>query len=145
MNQPINTAFSFEGYKISHFSFDVPDNNEESVDIDFKPSGLFVKSDNRYMLQFDFNATYKTETGEIKNMLTATIHATFKFKETIEFEKIPDYFYTNSIAIVFPYLRAFVSTLTVLGNINLLLLPLLNLSHLKEPLKENTIVMDDVK
>ena len=47
-------------------------------------------------------------------------------------------FISNSIAILFPYVRAFVSTLTLQANIKPILLPTLNLSSLQDILRENT-------
>ncbi|EXZ22215.1 pretranslocase subunit SecB family protein, partial [Bacteroides fragilis str. S13 L11] len=52
--------------------------------------------------------------------------------------EIPNFFYPNSIAILFPYVRAFVSTLTLQANIKPILLPTLNLSSLQDTLRENT-------
>jgi len=42
---------------------------------------------------------------------------------------------------MFPYIRAFVSTLTLQANTKLLKLGLMNLSELEEPLKKNTIIV----
>ena len=64
--------------------------------------------------------------------------ASFKFKENISLAEIPNFFYPNSIAILFPYVRAFVSTLTLQANIKPILLPTLNLSSLQDILRENT-------
>ena len=67
--------------------------------------------------------------------------AIFKFSSAIQIEEIPSYFYRNAIAIVFPYIRAFISTLTLQANTRLLKLGLMNLSALEKPLKENTVVI----
>ena len=47
-------------------------------------------------------------------------------------------FYKNSLAIIFPYIRAFISTLTLQSNAGLIILPTLNLTHLEKPFRENT-------
>lgn len=39
------------------------------------------------------------------------------FESARTLEDIPDYFYANSIAILFPYVRAFVSTVSLQANI----------------------------
>ena len=59
-------------------------------------------------------------------------------KDKIEFNDIPGFFYPNSIAILFPYIRAFVSTLTLQANVTPIVLPTLNLTNLQEKLKKNT-------
>lgn len=56
----------------------------------------------------------------------------------MELKDIPDFFYANSIAIIFPYIRAFVSTLTLQANIPPIVLPTLNLSQLRTILRDNT-------
>lgn len=48
-------------------------------------------------------------------------------------------FYANSIAIVFPYIRAFISTVTLQANlVSPILLPTMNLTSLGERLMNNT-------
>ncbi|QJB42780.1 protein-export chaperone SecB [Chitinophaga oryzae] len=44
------------------------------------------------------------------------------------------------MALVFPYLRAFITTLTSVANLNPLILPTYNLSNLGTQLKERTTI-----
>ena len=53
-------------------------------------------------------------------------------------EEIPGFFYPNSLAIIFPYVRAFVSTITLQANVHPVMLPTLNLIGLTEELRSNT-------
>ncbi len=62
----------------------------------------------------------------------------FQFAESLKLEDIPPYFYVNSIAIIFPYVRAFISTVTLQSNIPPIVLPTMNLTELAVPLKKNT-------
>lgn len=55
---------------------------------------------------------------------------------------IPEYFYPNSLAIVFPYVRAFVSTITLQANVQPVVLPTINLMGITEELKEQTTVIE---
>lgn len=66
--------------------------------------------------------------------------ASFLFKGVESIDDIPTYFYSNSIAIVFPYVRAFVSTLTLQANYSPIVLPTMNLSDLNSQLKEHVTV-----
>ena len=68
----------------------------------------------------------------------AKMTATFNFEKTMALTEIPDYFFTNSIAIVFPYLRAFISNLALQANWEPMIIPILNLSQMAKSLKENT-------
>lgn len=107
-----------------------------SFNIDFDPSGLFNNETKSFILTFIFTAKNENTLDEVINVRCI---AEFSFSEINGFGDIPAYFYNNSIAILFPYIRAFVSTLTLQANIPPILLPTLNLSDLKERLIKNTV------
>ena len=104
---------------------------------EFTPKGEYVQSEGLYNLDFIFKAWEKGEEQSNPKILVNCV-ASFKFKENISLAEIPNFFYPNSIAILFPYVRAFVSTLTLQANIKPILLPTLNLSSLQDILRENT-------
>jgi len=136
MKEINKAAFFLEYYKISKFQFVESSDEGESLNVKFQPSGRYISKEGKFILTFEFFATY----GEQETILiNATMDAFFKFQEPIEFTEIPDYFYRNSIAIVFPYLRAFISTLTSVANSKPIILPVMNLSSLEEPLQKNTV------
>ena len=131
-------TFSLEGYHFQEISLCL-DGLESSptLSINFNPQGEFIKSESVYNLKFSFNA--KPENTE-NSVVKVVCKATFKFQNVKTLEDIPDYFYPNSIAIIYPYVRALVSTLTLQANVKPILLPTMNLSSLKDDLKANTIV-----
>lgn len=47
-------------------------------------------------------------------------------------------FYKNAPAIIFPYVRAYVTSLTVLSGIEAINIPTMNLSSIADDLKNNT-------
>ena len=53
------------------------------------------------------------------------------------------YFYTNAPAILFPYIRAYISTLTNLSGYKPINLPTLNLTSLREELEKNTTEVEE--
>jgi preprotein translocase subunit SecB len=66
------------------------------------------------------------------------LKATFSFDQDLELKDIPDYFYRNSLGIIYPYLRAFVSTITFQANLKPpMILPLFNLTELERSFREN--------
>ena len=77
-----------------------------------------------------------------KPVVEATINAEFDLKNIQTLEEIPSYFYKNCIASVYPYIRAFVSNLTLQANYMPLILPTLNLSMLEDTLIKQTRVVD---
>lgn len=128
----------FIGNKFNHVSLNldnIPSN--ASFDLEFTPKGEYVQSEGLYNLDFIFKAWEKGEEQSNPKILVNCV-ASFKFKENISLAEIPNFFYPNSIAILFPYVRAFVSTLTLQANIKPILLPTLNLSSLQDILRENT-------
>ena len=84
---------------------------------------------------FLVNVTHK----EIENpFISVQCKGAFKFENVTTLEEIPDYFYRNCIAILFPYVRAYVSLVTTQANVPGVILPTLNLSNLEDDLKKNT-------
>ena len=130
-------AFSFTGYKIKEFFFSEPSGDHLNLNVEFNPSGRYNQKEAVFTLLFSFSAAIPNNEAFIKT----TVEAYYKFENNTPFEKLPPYFFMNSIAIVFPYLRAFVTTLTSVANIKPLILPTLNLSALEVPLRDNTTVV----
>lgn len=109
--------------------------NEDELTIDFKPSGTYTKGGTTFDLVLDF----KAHTSEDKLAIHCKVAGRYELSVPINsVEDLPAHFYANSIAILFPYLRAFVSTLTSLSSRNQhILLPTYNLTGLKKALQDN--------
>ncbi|MNP98416.1 Preprotein translocase subunit SecB [compost metagenome] len=133
-------TFSFKSYKIERFLFNLENGTEDKISIKIDPQGVFISDERKFILTFHFYAFEKEKTYE-KSFVECTLTAEFLFSENIKtIEDIPQYFYPNSIAIVFPYLRSFISSLTIQANIKPVILPTMNLTSLSTPLKENVVV-----
>ena len=134
-------AFSLKGYKFDKVELNFDDLENGDFKLDIEPSGVFVEKDKSYELTFVFKAIAVddkslNETPVVKIRCVAV----FDFKNVNSFKDIPQYFYSNSIAILFPYIRAFVSTVTLQANIPPMIIPTMNLSSLKAELEKNTKV-----
>jgi preprotein translocase subunit SecB len=128
-------AFSLKEYMFDKVKIDFSNKTSNELDIVFNPSGVFKADESAFELKFIFNA----HNGNVENsFVEIECIANFKFEEKVTFEEIPSYFFRNSIAILFPYVRAFISTVTLQANIPPIVLPTMNLSELEKPLKENT-------
>ena len=132
-------AFRLDNYKFTKatLNFDIPKDAE--FVISFKPSGKFKEEEGTYALSFDTIVNCK-ETDTI--IVEVSCIAQFSFKDKIKFEEIPDFFYPNSLAILFPYIRAFVSTLSLQAHSSPIILPTVNLMGLTEKLRDNTSVVE---
>ena len=132
-------AFRLVNYKFTKatLNFDIPKDAE--FVIDFKPSGKLKEIEGTYDLSFDTIVRCE-ETDTI--IVEVSCIAQFSFMDRIKFEEIPDFFYPNSLAILFPYIRAFVSTLSLQANSSPMILPTVNLMGHTEELRDNTSVVE---
>ncbi len=129
-------AFSLTNYRFEKVNIDFTNKTSNEISILFEPSGKFYSKKSSFELTIVFFAFNNKPENPFVNI---QCNAIFEFEDTINFNDIPSYFYRNSIAIIFPYIRAFISTVTLQANIPPIILPTMNLSSLEEPLKENTV------
>ena len=130
--------FSFKRYSFTeaHLSLtDIP--NECGISLNFHPTGVFHCNTRIFSLTLDFTASYEKEQENV-NFAKIVLNADFEFKDITSLGEVPDYFYPNSLAIVFPYIRAFISTLTLQANVRPIVLPTMNLSSLKLEFRNNS-------
>lgn len=135
MQTPV--AFTFESYSFPFVELHMESlDDEASLRLEFNPHGTFFTADSKFQLDFEFTATPE---GDEDPAVRIKCTATFKFREAVSLEQIPEYFYPNSLAIVFPYVRAFVSSVTLQANAGApVVIPTLNLTGLRDSLKSNT-------
>ena len=114
--------------------------DEENLSVDFKPSGEYDPDSGIYKMNMKFSAIVENTERQIINV---NCDAIFKFSNALTFENVPEYFFTNSTAIIYPYLRAFISTLSLQANYNAIVLPTLNLTALAGELKTNTVIVNE--
>jgi preprotein translocase subunit SecB len=82
----------------------------------------------------DANKTFKIEIDAIANYI---------FNKSIGLESLNDFFYINAPALLFPYIRAYISTLTNLSGLKPINLPTINMTRLGQDLKKNTVSAED--
>ncbi|MBK7128276.1 MAG: protein-export chaperone SecB [Crocinitomicaceae bacterium] len=132
-------SFSMESFRVPKFSYDEGNHMTTELKLAFMPSGVFDSTKSEF--QISLNLVTHDSQNENKIICEVNSVALFKFDRQIKLEEIPPYFYQNAIAIMFPYIRAFISTLTLQANTKLLKLGLMNLSDLENPLRANTKVI----
>lgn len=129
-------AFSLKKYRFEKVNIDFTKRISNEIGLSFDPKGKFNSKNSTFELTIIFNA-FNDEPD--RAFVSVLCRSTFEFDQEIDFNEIPSYFYTNSIAIIFPYIRAFISNITLQANIPPIILPTMNLSSLNEPLKQNTV------
>ena len=135
----VEANFSMIGYKFTNVELDLTGDVSKELKLSLDPKGCFHSEKGEFELSFDFYAQSSKENTQ-KNVLHVTCKALFRFANVHEIDNIPDYFYANRIDIVFPYVRAFISTVTLQANVAPIVIPTLNLSALRDTLVSNTAV-----
>ena len=132
-----NAAFKLDTYHFvkASLNFDVSDDSPLSMNI--VPSGVYKQNLGLFVLSFNVNVSVADSSIDVVNVLC---QAQFSFMDPIPASEIPDFFYPNSLAIIFPYIRAFVSTLTLQANVRPIVLPTVNLMGLTDMLRKETTV-----
>lgn len=135
-NKPTGASFSFEEYRFTKASVNfavIPET--VNLMIDFKPAGIYDQSNGLFCMKLEFHAADKDSGNTV---ITVECEAIFKFREQLAFDELPQYFFANSTAIIYPYIRAFVSTLTLQANYKPFVLPTYNVMALGNRLKDNS-------
>ncbi len=128
-------AFSIINYQFDKVQIDLNNHKSNDLALSFETKGLYDCENSTFELNFVVNVS----NNEHENpFVEVSCKGIFKFENVSSFEEIPDFFYRNSIAILFPYVRAYVSLVTTQANLPGIILPTLNLSNLETELKGNT-------
>jgi len=134
--QAKTSKFQFKNYKIIKSHFEIKgDNPANAINLKFDPRGTIDKENSCFKLQLGV----LIEDENKKFIIEIIIVADFYFDSDINPDLMDQYFYINAPALLFPYVRAYISTLTTLSGINAINLPTLNLTALGGELKKNTL------
>ena len=132
MNQTSEAKLQFVNFLIKESHFVLNNAGEYNFTLSFDPSGVVLPSLGQFHLQLGFTAKDANNLVDI-NLVAVAI---FQY-EGIDNIADSQYFVVNAPAIAFPYLRAYISTLTTQSGIPPIILPTLNLSGLADLLKQN--------
>lgn len=130
-----NSQFQFKGFKIKKSLIDINNNDDLDLSIKFNPSGVLDKKESTFIL--NLGVVIKDSDKLNIEILSESF---FKYS-SIDDDKLGVFLYLNAPAIMFPYLRAYISSLTALSGISPITLPTLNLSSLKSELESNILVL----
>lgn len=136
MNETKSSSFQFKGYRIERSLIELKSVKiGGNFNISFDSKGTVNKSESTYQLNLTAYIKDKEDTINIE----VDIVSFFIFDNLIEKNQLEKLFYMNAPAIIFPYLRSYITTLTVLSGIDPVILPTLNLSALGKSLEDNTV------
>lgn len=142
MEKGKKASFEFRDYRFNRASLNFSNLSESSeLQVNFAPRGTYDVKNHCYELNFDTTISKKEDAQE-KVIVEVSCTATYVFSEDLSLDEIPDLFYPNALAIVYPYVRAFISTLFLQANVKPMILPTLNLMGLKDTLKKNSTIVN---
>ena len=130
--------FRFNGFTIRKSTIDIKGESiispEMSLKIDL--NGEHFVKECAFTLYMKVSITNKDKSIKV----TSEAVARYEFDKECNNTELDNYFYVNAPAILFPYIRAYIATLSTLSGLtNPIMLPTLNLSKLAGQLKNNTL------
>lgn len=118
-------SFQFKGYRILETSARFPEKDEPTaISIEFSPNGTLDRENKRFVLHLEVKVFNEENTLSIVFKVIA-----YFIYEGDDEDKVKRFLGQNAPALVFPYIRAFVTNLTALSGIPPLVLPTLNLAQ----------------
>jgi preprotein translocase subunit SecB len=138
MEKGIVSLFHFDGHRIVKSFFEMKDGQEgKELSIGFLPKGVI----NKEKSTFELELSTKVEDENSVFIAEFTTIGMFSFNSNeIAPDTLDKMFYLNAPAILFPYVRAYLSTLTTLSGLKPVILPTMNLSNLASDLQANTTI-----
>jgi preprotein translocase subunit SecB len=128
--------FKLKNFFISESNIMIePHTKAQSIDIKIDPKGTILED--KKLFELELTTKLKSDDG-LK--VSVKIIGLFEFKEVLKIEDLSNYFYINAPAIIFPYIRSYISALTALSGCSTIILPPMNVSSLGKHLEKNTIV-----
>lgn len=104
----------------------------ESLIIDIDPKGSLLDTE-RHLLSLRMNVGVYSEKKEVDIKVSLVAH--FEYKSTQE-DELDAYIVYNAPSIIFPYVRAYISSLTGLSGISPIILPTLKMEKFGKKLLE---------
>lgn len=142
MKESQGSSFQFKGFRVTHSLIDIKDvEGDKKLSIAFNPKGVIDKKESAFTLFLNVSVSDISKSLNIE--MDAEAKYLFNYNESSE--NLNNYFYINAPAILFPYLRAYISALTALSGVPTITLPTLNLTSLGDDLKDNTEVKEDTE
>lgn len=134
------SKFQFKGFKIIRTLIERNDNEpSKKISLGFSPKGFINKKESNFQLHLDVKIEDENKSFNIEVIAVAN----YSFKNIEGLNKLDSYFFVNAPALLFPYIRAYISTLTNLSGFEPINLPTLNMSGLGDDLKNNTSIIEE--
>ena len=137
MEETKKANFQFVGFQVIKSLIEKKgfDKVGKDMQVGFNPRGERDSKKNIFNLYLGVQISNK----EKSFIVDIDIVGFFKYSNEDNEAIIKNYFYINAPAILFPYIRAYISSLTALSGFETITLPTINFTFLGDTLKEHTI------
>lgn len=131
MNEKIEKArFRFVEYLFKETSIKLTGEDiSDDVEFGIEPNGIFEEDNKMFILTLNVLVKDKKSSLEVK----MTVTGKFKY-ETNDIQELVPYLGFNAPAIIFPYIRAYITNITALGGMSPIILPTLNMESVGKEL-----------
>lgn len=128
----------FLEYKVLSAKIDRDDkvSSDSKLSLEHMTNGEFILLERIFSLHMTININSSSNDFRA----SVTIKALF-FVEDVDMADIDNYLYISAPAIVYPYIRAYINTLTALSGLPPVSLPLINTISFADLLKANTVII----
>lgn len=130
------SSFRFVNFIVRESHIVLNSQGEFQINVNFNPKGYIFKALNQFHLELAVTITEQSERFHV-NLVSIGV---FEFDEGADLEAYKSSFFTlNAPAIIYPYIRAYVSTLTTQSGVFNVTLPTYNLTALADSLKKSIV------
>lgn len=131
MNKKVEKArFRFVEYLFKETSIKLTGEDiSDDVEFGIEPNGIFEEDNKMFILTLNVLVKDKKSSLEVK----MTVIGKFEY-ETNDIQELVPYLGFNAPAIMFPYIRAYITNITALGGMSPIILPTLNMESVGKEL-----------
>lgn len=134
-----NSVIQFLNFQVKESHIVFLESGKCAISINFTPKGTIKTSIHQFILGLEVHIKDTEDKFHI-DLITESI---FSYKKDVDVEELKrSLFIVNAPAIVFPYIRAYISSLSALSGMPTLTLPTLNLMELGDTLKDNLTTVE---
>lgn len=131
-NNIVRASFRFIEYLVTETNIRLTGKNiGENVQFEIEPEGTFNKEDKKFILTL--RVLIKDEEKNLE--LEMSLEGIFEY-EADDMKELKPFIGMNAPAILFPYIRAYISNITALGGIAPIIIPTLNVEGVGKELLE---------
>lgn len=136
----MKSHLKFINFVVPKFLFEKVEISKDEEFFKLQPKAVIDRKEKQFHINIDL------EINDSKNSFITRILGVGIFQYETDDEKLLlNYIAINGPAIIFPYIRSFLSSFTSLSGFDTITLPTLNLSGFKDEIIENLIDIDELK